>query len=122
MPQWFTNGGWPMWFLLVVGALAVIAAADFAWRPDPTRLERIRALARAEAWGVVTGTAAAFGAVGLQIPSNPEWAHNPDIHLLVLQGFGESMSPALLGGAVLSVVALLCAAGHGRMQAHGSAP
>jgi len=122
MPIWFTNGGWPMWFLALVGVLCVVAAANFAYRPDLAHVPRIRALALAEAWGVVTGTAADFAAVGMNVPNRPELAHSPDLALIVLQGFGESMSPALLGGAVLSVVALLCAAGHGRLQAQGSAP
>lgn len=122
MPEWFVNGGWSMWFLAVVGLLAVVASARFAWHPEPTRLERIHYLARAQAWGVLTGTAADLGAVGLQISGTPEWAHSPDLPLLVLQGIGESMSPVLFGGAVLSVVALLCAAGLGRMHAQGAAP
>lgn len=122
MPQWFVNGGWSMWFLSIVGVLAVVASARFAWRPDPAQLERIRCLGRALAWGIVTGTAADLAEVGLQINARTEWAHSPDLALLVLQGVAESMSPALLGGAVLSVVALLCAAGLGRLHAHGMAP
>lgn len=122
MPEWFVNGGWPMWFLAIVGATAVVASASFAWRPDASRLERIGYLARAEAWGVLTGTAADLAAVGLGIPKQPEWAHSPDLPLIVLQGVGESMSPALFGGSILSVVALLCAVGLGRMHAQGAAP
>jgi hypothetical protein len=40
----------------------------------------------------------------------------------VLQSVAESMSPAILGSGVLSVVSLLCAAGHARMRAQGAAP
>jgi hypothetical protein len=122
MPQWFLNGGWSMWFLSAVGLVVIVAASSFVLRPDPQRLERIRYLALAEAWGILTGTAVDLGEVGLYVASKPEWAQRPDLALIVLQGFGESMSPALLGGSVLSVVALLCAAGLGRMQAQGAAP
>lgn len=111
-----------MWFLAVIGAVAVLAAASFVHRPDPAKLPRIEALSRAIAWGVVTGVAADLAAVGTHIPGTPEWAHSPDLALLVLQGVGESMSPALFGGALSSVVALLTAAGHARLRAHGTTP
>lgn len=122
MPDWFKAGGYPMWFLLAFGAFAVIAAARFAWRPDPAQLDRIQQLSRAVAWGIVFGVASDISAVGSNIPNTPEWAHSPDLALFVLQGVGESMSPAILGGGVLSVVALLCAAGHARLRAQGIAP
>jgi hypothetical protein len=122
MPEWFIAGGWVMWFLAGVGGLAVLAAAGFARRPDRSQLPRIEGLSRALAWGVVTGVATDLAAVGSHIPARPEWAHSPDLPLLVLQGVGESMSPAMFGGALLSVVALLTAAGHGRLRAQGMAP
>ena len=122
MPDWFVAGGASMWFLMVVGMLAIWAAGRFALRPDPSQLDRIRELRSALAWGLVGGVASDLAAVGYHIANRPEWAHSPDLPLLVLQGFGESMSPALFGGAMLSVIALLCAAGHGRMRAHGAAP
>jgi len=122
MPEWFVAGGWSMWFLLVVGALALMAALGFARRPDPAGLERLHCLSRAVAWGVVTGIATDLAAVATTIAGRPEWAHGPDFGLLVLQGVGESMSPAILGGAVLSIVGLLSAAGHARLRAQGIAP
>ena len=122
MPEWFVAGGWVMFFLLAVGVLALVWAAAFAARPDPTQFDRITCLSRAVAWGVVAGVATDLAAVGTKIPANPKWAHSPDLPLLVLQGVGESMSPAILGGAILSVVALLTAVGHARLRAHGAAP
>ena len=122
MSEWFTNGGWSMWFLALVGALAVTAAGKFALRPDASQLDRIRCLSRALAWGVVGGVTSDLAAVGLHIPARPEWAHSPDLPLLVLQGVGESMSPAVFGSALLAVISLLTAAGHGRLRAHGTAP
>lgn len=122
MPEWFMNGGWSMWFLALVGALAVVAAGKFALRPDASQLDRIRCLSQALAWGVVGGVASDLAAVGLHIPARPEWAHSPDLPLIILQGVGESMSPALFGSALLAVISLLTAAGHGRLRAHGTAP
>lgn len=120
--EWFAAGGWSMWFLTIFGALCVMAAAGFAWRPDPSQLPRIACLSRAVGWSTLVGVSTDLAAVGFTIPSKPEWAHSPDLPLLVLQGFAESMSPATYGGAILSVTALLLAAGHGRLRAHGAAP
>ena len=120
--DWFVAGGWSMWFLVVVGGVCLLNAGAFTRRPDPTRLPRIEGLARAVGWSTLVGVASDLAAVGTKIPSRPEWAHSPDVHLLVLEGFAESMSPAVLGGAILSVTALLVAAGHGRLRAQGAAP
>ena len=120
--EWFAAGGWSMWFLMVFGALCLFAAAGFARRPDPAQLPRIAALSRAVGWSTLVGVATDFAAVGYHIPAQPEWAHSPDMPLLVLQGLAESMSPVVLGGAVLSVTSLLIAAGHARLHAQGVAP
>jgi hypothetical protein len=122
MPEWFAAGGWVMWFLTLVGGLAVAAAARFALRPDATQLQRMRELNRALSWGVLTGLASDLATVGYTIPSRPDWAHSPDLPLLLLQGIAESMSPVLFGGGLLSIAALLTAAGHGRLRAQGTAP
>lgn len=117
--EWFFAGGFSMWIILVVGGLGIAAAAAFAQRPAPDKLPRIESLLRAVAWSSVVGVATDFAAVGTKIPSNPEWAKSPELPLLVLQGFGESMSPLIFGGAICSAIALLLAAGHGRLRAQG---
>ncbi|HTE43776.1 MAG TPA: hypothetical protein VK636_00920 [Gemmatimonadaceae bacterium] len=122
MPVWFEAGGYVMWFVLLFGLIAVIAAARFAWRPDPTQLDRIQQLSRAVAWAIVNGVASDLAAVASHIAARDDWAHSPDFALLVLQGVGESMSPAILGGGALSVVALLTAAGHARLRTQGAVP
>ena len=120
--EWFVVGGWSMWFLLILGGLCLLAAGGFAFRPDPTQLPRIASLSRAVGWSALVGVASDLAAVGFHIPHKPEWAHSPDVHLLVLEGFAESMSPAIFGGALLSVASLLVAAGHARLRNHGAAP
>lgn len=120
--EWFAAGGWSMWFLTVFGALSVVAAAGFAWPPDPSQLPRIASLSRAVAWSTLVGVSTDLAAVGFNIPSKPEWAQSPDLPLLVMQGFAESMSPVTYGAAILSVTSLLLAAGHGRLRAVGATP
>lgn len=114
MPDFFIRGGWIMWFLLVVGLWGIGAAASFAAHPVAHRLARIECLHRALCWAVVTGVAVDFAAVGLQVPNRAEWANSPAVHLIILEGFGESMSPAILGGALLSAMALITTIGHSR--------
>jgi hypothetical protein len=109
-------GGWIMGFLLILGAFAVVTALDFTRHPQLEKLPRLDALSRAIAWAIATGVGADLAAVGTKIPANPKWAHSPDLPLLVLTGFAESMSPLILGGALLSVIALLTAAGHARLR------
>jgi hypothetical protein len=122
MREWFQAGGWVMWFLTLVGGLSLYAALRFARRPDPAQLPRLQSLLRAVAWATLTGVAADLAAVGANIPARPEWAHSPDVHLLVLQGVSESLVPAILGGAISSVASLLIAAGHARLRSHGAPP
>lgn len=114
MPEFFIRGGWIMWFLLVLGVWGLFAAAIFARRPTRPRLERVGCLNKALAWAIVTGVAADFAAVGIQVPRHAELVNSPTIHLIILEGFGESMSPAIMGGALLSVIALVTAIGHSR--------
>jgi hypothetical protein len=71
---------------------------------------------------VLTGVASDLAAVGHHIASTPQWASSPDLPRILLTGVAESLTPAILGGAILSAVSLLRAVGHGRMHAHGAAP
>lgn len=122
MRDWFMAGGWVMWFLSVLGLLSLLAALKFARAPDLTLLPRVRCLTRAVGWATLTGVASDLAAVCTHVPENPKWAHSPDMPLLVMTGIAESLVPAILGCAILSVVALLVAAGHGRLRVAGVAP
>lgn len=116
MLSFIIAGGWIMGFLLLLGGFAVVTALDFARRPQLEKLPRLAALSRAIAWAIATGVGADLAAVGTKIPANPKWAHSPDVHLLLMTGVAESMSPLILGGALLSVIALLTAAGHAGLR------
>jgi hypothetical protein len=115
MLEWWLGGGWIMGFLALSGGFAIAAGLGFARFPRAEKLPRIESLCSAVRWAVVTGVAADLAAVGTKVPENPAWAHSPDLHLLLLTGLAESLAPAILGGALLSVVGLLRAVGHGRM-------
>lgn len=116
MIRWFLGGGWVMWFLMVLGALHLYTALRFARAPELGQLPRLDALARALAWTIVTGVASDLAAVGTKVPARPEWAHSPDLPLIVMQGVAESLVPAILGGAILTIASLLIAAGHAQLR------
>lgn len=116
MPDLIRAGGVPMLFIVAFGALALGAAARFAWRPDPRRVAAVRALSLATLASIGSGTCADLAAVASKVPANPAWAHGPDLPLIVMQGIGESMAPGIAGFTLLSLVGLVMAVGHRRDQ------
>lgn len=108
-------GGMPMVVIVVFGLVALVAAARFAWTPVVGRLGHIVALSVAVLFASLAGVAADLIMVTIRVPSNPEWAQSPDLHLILLAGLGESLAPAVLGFSVLSVTALVTAIGVRRL-------
>ena len=100
-----------MWFLMVFGALSLICGARFALRPEPARLRMAGAMSLATLFTTLTGVCTDLATVGHQVPIF--MAHNSSDLLpsLLLQGFAESMSPAILGFTVLTLAALFIALG-----------
>ncbi len=110
------DGGAPMWAILFFGLINLGAALRFAYRPARAQLPPIAALALAVLFSIACGVMADIAAVGSKVPARPEWANNPRIHLILLQGLAESMAPGILGFSALSLVALLCAVGLRRLD------
>lgn len=108
-------GGAPSFVTVVFGLVALVAAARFAWRPEPGRLAYIGGLGLAVLFASLAGVAADLAAVAVNVAGNEAWASSPELPVIVLMGFGESMAPAILGFSVLSVVALVSAVGLRRM-------
>jgi hypothetical protein len=107
----FREGGFPMWFLLVFGALSLISSARFALRPAASRLRLAAALSLATLFTVLTAIAAALATVGQQAPGYLAQHPEQTLATVLLQGFAESMSPAILGFTMLTLVALFIALG-----------
>jgi len=113
----FRAGGFPMWAILAFGLFDLALGARFAFRPERRLLPVIVALGFAVLFSVFAGTAADFATVAIQVPHRPEWAESPKVHLIILEGFGESMSPSILGFSLLSLVSLECAVGLRKLTA-----
>ncbi len=115
--MWFIMaGGFPMIVLLVVGAIALFGAARFAMTPIAGRLPYLGALALAVAATSIAGTCADLLTVSVKVPAAPELARE-DLPIILLVGFGESLTPAILGASIVAVIALLVAVGLRRLPA-----
>src|ERR1043165_7771167 len=111
----FVEGGFPMWFLLAFGLAALATAARFAWAPARRTLRCALALSAATTCTAITGVAKDLATVGHQAPHFLTRHPEENVQVL-LQGFAESMAPAILGFTMLSLVALLVAVGFYREQ------
>ncbi len=115
MMEFFAAGGWSMIVVLLFGALTLGGAAAFFRKPDQRRVGTIRGLSVATVFAVLCGICADLAAVFTKVPNNPEWAHSPDLPLIVMTGLGESLAPAILGFSLLSLAWLVTAVGVRRL-------
>jgi hypothetical protein len=109
--NWMQGGGWGIYFVLAFGLVSLAWGIGFALRPDQRREAALRSLSRATWLSMVSIVCLNLAAVGSRVPANPQWAHSPDLHLIVMEGIAESLVPAILGCALLSLVWLCVAVG-----------
>jgi len=119
--HFFQGGGWGMFFVLAFALVTLGQAVAFAARPDPVRRAALEALSRATACSAVGSVCLNLATVGSQVPANPAWAQSPTIHLVVMEGIAESLAPAIMGFALLSLVWTVAAVGHRRLARELSA-
>jgi hypothetical protein len=108
MMMLFRAGGFPMFFLVAFGLLALVAAAQFAARPAPGKDAVVAWLARATLWATLVGVVSDIAATCYH---TSEIADANERARETTQGLAESMSPAILGFTMLALVALLAAVG-----------
>jgi len=107
----FREGGFPMWFLLAFGALLLISGARFAIRPDAARMRLTLALGAATLFTMITAISTALAMVGHHAPDYLARHPQTTMAVVLMQGFAEAMSPAILGSTVLTLAALAIALG-----------
>jgi hypothetical protein len=107
---WFLGGGISMVFVLVFGLLAVASAGRFAWSPAG-RVDALVAQGVAVLLASGCGVLTDITAVVQNVTSHEELAADPQLHLILLVGLGESLAPAVLGLALIAVQALLVSLG-----------
>ncbi len=115
MIEFFKMGGFPMWFVLAFGGLTLAAAVSFARRPMERQVGMIRGMSIATVFVILSAMAVAMMTVATRVPLNEAWANDPKVWLIVLTGFGESLTPAVLGFSFLAMAWLVTALGVRRM-------
>lgn len=115
--EFLRAGGWSIWLVLLLAAIILVTAGRFVLDPRPSRLAVIRALTLAQVFSVAVGVSSNFLAVMFNVTSRQEWASSPELHLIILSGLGEAVTPAILGFASLSLAWLFVAVGTRRRHA-----
>jgi hypothetical protein len=107
MMQFFHEGGWGMFPVLVLGLVVLFASTRYLLDGEPVRLRFILALALAQLALVAQATVADVAAVMSALQHA-----KPDIRsLLLVAGLKECTRPALLGFGLLSLSLILVAIG-----------
>jgi hypothetical protein len=111
MYQLMLEGGAPMVFLLGFGIAALVCAARYAISPSARQLRVTVGLGWATGLTTLTATCTDLAAVGHHASQYLKAHPGSTMPEVLLQGMAESMSPGILGFAMLSLVALIVALG-----------
>ena len=110
MLQFFVEGGWGMWPVLVFGLVMLATAGRYAWDFEPARLRFALATAAvvlvSMTHAMLTNVAAVFWYV-----SDAARAPSEELTRIVFTGLMESTRPGALGGALLTLAMVLIAIG-----------
>jgi hypothetical protein len=106
-------GGVGMWGVLALGGTSLVSAALFARRPERRRLGFIACMALATLGSLTLSSITGFATVGIYA-SQMARDGQPVLPVL-LAGAGESLAPAVLGLALLTVTAVVTAVGMRRL-------
>lgn len=110
--QFFLAGGFPMIFVLVFGAVAALAALRHALAPREGGARPVLAYCGAVAAVSVAGVAVDLVEVTQALASD-RFARD-ELPLVAAVGFGESLSPLILGFSLVAVALLGVAVGERR--------
>lgn len=108
--DFFREGGWAMWPILVFGMVTVGAAGRFAHRPDLKALRFIGSMAVLTVVTTFHGTLTCVGAV-LSALSDEKRVADAELTRTFFAGFMESTRPSMLGGFLLMLACLFVAIG-----------
>ena len=121
LKQLFTDGGWGMFPILGVGIVGLLTSAYYALRADPKTRGFLDLLAKGLFWFIVTSFASNLVAVMHALGSNMSFeesaAGDRMMTRILYVGFGESLSPMVMGPAFLALIYTLTAIGQRRVDA-----
>lgn len=119
MGEFLAAGGFSMWFVMLFAIITLATAVSFAVRADLKKLSLVRAMTWVTVFAILTGTLTNFLAVARHVGGDEEMRKSPELMGIMLVGFGESITPAILGFAALVIVWLVVAVGTRRVQDPG---
>lgn len=122
----FRDGGFPMFFILGFGFVALGWAAWYAARGKKKALGFVYAMMLTTLFATGSGVAADLGTVfktlggsGDVDDQHQQFGRDKDHRAdILLMGLGESMAPAIMGLSLLALTSLLLAVGAARVASH----
>jgi hypothetical protein len=109
------EGGFPMWFVLALGLVALAGAVAFAARPAAARERFVTRMSMSTLCATLVALASDLGAT-FHYVGEQEMALDRRIQMTMV-GIGESMAPLIMGFGFLTLIALLVAVGRARFDA-----
>jgi hypothetical protein len=110
MLEFFIEGGWAMWPILIFGMVTTGGALRFAQRPELGQLRFIAAMGLTTAMATVHATWLDIGSV-FRYLEEPSRAPDAEFHRILVTGLKESTRPGSLGALLLMLACLLVAVG-----------
>jgi hypothetical protein len=110
MLQFFREGGWGMYPVLVFGLVMLATAARYAWDFEPARLRFVVATAMVVIVSMTHAMLTDLAQV-LWYVSDAERVPDAELTRTIIVGLMESTRPGGLGGALLALALVLVAIG-----------
>jgi hypothetical protein len=110
MIEFFKEGGWGMWPILVLGLVTLGASIRFASKPDARQVGFLGAMGLATFISIVHATWTDFGAV-FNAVSDEKIVPEAQMTRILFEGLKECTRPGALGGALLVFASILFAVG-----------
>jgi hypothetical protein len=121
MMKLISEGGFPVWFVLLFGLSALGSAIRYAQNPQARWLRTTGGLALATLFATLSSTAANLGAVFSALSGQRPGAElsllGKDGPIILMVGLSESMSTPIIGFALLALVGIFYSAGSLRDRA-----
>jgi hypothetical protein len=115
MLEFFKEGGFGMWPILVFGLITLVVAGRFAARPERRQLGFLGGMALSTVLVMLHATWTDFGTVCGAL-ADPERVSDAGLTRTMWQGLKECTRPGAFGLALLTLAAILFAAGLSRMK------
>jgi hypothetical protein len=119
MLEFFKEGGWGMWPVLIFGMVSLGAALRFARKPEMSQLKFIGAIVLTTLVCVIHATWTCVAMVFWYL-EDPQRVPDAEMTRTLFVGLKESTRPGTLGGLLITLTCLLVAVGMLRAQRKGA--